>query len=73
MEQVLHAALLTFSDMPELKQLAKTIRLVSDLGKLSLESIESKFVISSRHAILWTEMPLVSVQQMDTRLVFHCG
>jgi len=37
--------------MPELIQLAKTIRLTSDLAKLTLESIESKFVIEARHLV----------------------
>jgi len=44
-------ALRTFSDMPELNQLAKTIRLTCDLAKLTLESIESKFVIEARDLV----------------------
>jgi hypothetical protein len=45
------AALSTFSDIPELNQLAKTFRLTSDLAKLTLESIESKFVIEARDLV----------------------
>jgi hypothetical protein len=45
------AALRTLSDMPEINQLAKMIRLTSDLAKLTLESIESKFVIEARDLV----------------------
>jgi hypothetical protein len=48
---VAFAALRTFFDMSELNQLAKTIRLISDIAKLILESIESKCVIETRYLV----------------------
>jgi hypothetical protein len=44
-------ALRTFSDMPELHELTKTIRLTSDLAKLTLESIESQFLVDARDLV----------------------
>jgi len=45
------AALRTFSDMSEPNQLEKTVRLNSDLAKLTPESIESKLVVEARDLV----------------------
>jgi len=41
------ATMRTFSDELKLNQLAKTILLISDLAEVTLETIESKFVIEA--------------------------
>jgi hypothetical protein len=45
------AALRTFPEAHELNQLAKMIRLNSDLAGLTVETIESKFVVEARDLV----------------------